>query len=307
MVHTEDRPPVRTRPRSDHSEAHYGRREFLRRSVTAAAGAGCLGFWPAAQSWGRGKVCFEDEAATHNMLMIGQQTVFLSHWPMFHNQNGTRTPHRYQVLLEATIAKAGQDLTAMYANDRRDHPGTKIYTLNPEPEFVLPQLNSETGPRLTHFTANIVRGHIERPGPRVLARAAVVTVKKVIHFHEFDPMAAALPRLEYILFGKSKELFMAHLITRPPDFDQVLAVSIDDHGFSDEALSKGVRIVFDQANSISERLTEGKRADGKPVEEATSSKVLKVKVDREFYLEEGELKKDADFDPTSLETAAGFP
>jgi hypothetical protein len=42
----------------------------------------------------------EDHPATHNMLVVGTETVFLSHLPMFDavNKNGTdyTSPHRYQ-------------------------------------------------------------------------------------------------------------------------------------------------------------------------------------------------------------------
>jgi hypothetical protein len=48
----------------------------------------------------------EDAPNTHNMLVFGEQAVFLSHLPMFGALNKTKTgfrsPHRYQVILEAT-------------------------------------------------------------------------------------------------------------------------------------------------------------------------------------------------------------
>src|SRR5947209_2866338 len=49
----------------------------------------------------------EDPPNTHNMLVVGTETVFLSHLPMFDtvNKNGTdyTSPHRYQVILQATF------------------------------------------------------------------------------------------------------------------------------------------------------------------------------------------------------------
>src|SRR5215510_9191245 len=90
----------------------------------------------------------EDAPNQHNMLIVGEQTVFLSHLPMFHSgdprdpaavdASGTEfiSPHRFQVILEATF-KAQGDVSGVYAKDRQAHPSTKIYTLRPNKLFVL--------------------------------------------------------------------------------------------------------------------------------------------------------------------------
>ena len=59
------------------------------------------------------------------MLIVGEQTVFLSHLPMF------GSPHDYQVILEAGFAKPGGNPQADYFNDRK-RTGTKQYTLEPD-------------------------------------------------------------------------------------------------------------------------------------------------------------------------------
>ena len=38
-----------------------------------------------------------------------------------------------------------------------------------------------------------------------------VTVTRVVHFRKFDPAATKPAQLEYLLFGKGTELFLAHL------------------------------------------------------------------------------------------------
>jgi hypothetical protein len=73
------------------------------------------------------------EKDTHNMLVVGEKTVFLSHLPMFHGNHG------FQVILEVAFSNSGGDPQAIYAKDRQNHPETKMYTLNPE-EFVLQDL-----------------------------------------------------------------------------------------------------------------------------------------------------------------------
>ena len=87
-------------------------------------------------------------------------------------------------------------------------------------EFVLADLVRPTPqqPRRRAFTGRLVRGHFERGG-RTLADGVLATVGSIVFFRQFEPAAAPLPRLTYLLLGKGRERFLAHLITRPPDFD----------------------------------------------------------------------------------------
>jgi hypothetical protein len=84
----------------------------------------------------------EDPPGRHNMLVVGQQSVFLSHLPMFEGVNGAGTDyvsrHRYQVILEAGFGQNG-DATGVYLQDRRAHLDARMYTLKPE-LFVLSRL-----------------------------------------------------------------------------------------------------------------------------------------------------------------------
>ncbi len=246
-----------------------------------------------------------EKAATHNMLIVGQETVFLSHLPMF-SGDGFVSPHRYQMILEATFTKPGSDPQALYAADRKAHPETKIYTLGPEKKFVLPNLVASRA-KLSAFQASFFRDHLELPDNRPQAEHFTVNVKQVIHFREFTPAAPAA-RLEYLLFGKGQELFLAHFISAPPDFDQVLAVSFSGRTFTDAELSRGVRLVIARPNTIAERLKETQEADGELRANGATATPVKVKVKalREFYLEEGELRVPADFRQTPEEKKAGF-
>jgi hypothetical protein len=241
------------------------------------------------------------------MLIVGQQTVFLSHLPMFKGPTSDN-PHRYQVILEATFTNSGSDPQSIYANDRRNNPRTKIYTLSPE-DFVLPDLvSSGANPPLNRLKARVFRGHLEREGKKLLASDVDVSVKKVVHFREFAPNTTPLDRLEYILFGKGKELFLAHFITKPPDFDQVLSISVADRSFTEEELGKGLRVIFSRPNSIAQRLKEGHEAAGEiqGLDGAHGPLKVNVKADVEFYFEEGELRVPAIFAPTAAEIKAGF-
>lgn len=224
-----------------------------------------------------------DRPTTHGMLLFGEKKVYLSHLPMF-----SMPAHRYQVILEATLTKAGSDPQAAYVQDRRQHQNIKVYTFEPEP-FVLPDLDPKNS-RRNSFKGTIFRGHFERGGDAI-GSEVTVNVTRVIHFRPFDAQAAALPQLEYLLFGQAQELFAAHLITRPPDFDHVLAVKSVSRKFTDAELGKGVAIVFPgKANKPAEKLAAAKTISGKikntggnPLQE------ISLKMGEEIYFEAREL------------------
>ena len=86
------------------------RREFLKTSVNAVVGLGCLNLSLKAQPF----VVREDAPNTHNMMLVGTKGAFLSHLPMFVPE-GTGpefdSPHRFQVILEATFTDGERNLT----------------------------------------------------------------------------------------------------------------------------------------------------------------------------------------------------
>jgi len=83
--------------------------------------------------------------------------------------------------------------------------------------------------------------------------------------------------------GKGKELFLAHFITKPPDFDQVLTVSVVDRSFTDEEFGKGLRVVFGGPNSIAQRLRGKPEAVGEIQGLGRDSGQLKVNVSHPDY------------------------
>jgi hypothetical protein len=217
------------------------------------------------------------------MLLFGEKTIYLSHLPMF-----SMTVHRYQVILEVTLTKAGGDPQATYVTDRRQHPSTRIYTFEPDP-FVLPELDP-ANPQRSSFKGTIFRGHFERGG-KPINESVVANVTRVVHFRKFDPQAAALPQLEYFIFGKEQDLFLAHTITTPPDFDQVMSISRTDAKFTNEELSKGAPIIFPgKKNTPSQRIKPAQQVIGQlKAAGGSAAKMVKLRPGVQFYFEAGEL------------------
>src|SRR5580765_511743 len=169
----------------------------------------------------------QDPPAGHGMLVVGLDTMFFYHLPMF------MSPHHYQVVLEGTLSQQGSDA---YKEDRKAHEKTRVYTLAPVP-FVLPELFPPALKRRS-IRGDLFRGHFERP-PEVPAQPVQigdgvdVDIVNVVFAQRLLPLQPSLDQLEYVLFGKGNELFLAHVITKKGDFDQVLSVDITGHQFDD--------------------------------------------------------------------------
>lgn len=275
------------------------RREFVWNSLAVAA-------WVTLRGSAQAIPQSHEAPATHNWMLVGSQTAFLSHLPMFDHLNKAKTkyitPHRFQVIMQASFEKNGADVTKLYFADRESHAPTKMFTVSPTMEFVLPQLAAADP--LTSFQGTVFDGHLERGGKPISGLGDVsVRVGKVIHFHTFDPKAKPHDRLEYFLFGSGKERFLAHSIVKPPDFDQILSVEVSGAKLTDEQLSSAILIRIPvRKNTASDRLQEDQLITG----ELPGGQKLKIHALREFYFEEGELLMPATFDPTSQETKAGF-
>ena len=193
-----------------------------------------------------------DRPAGHGMVVVGTETVYLSHLPMF------MKPHDFQVVLQASF---GDEHQQAYVEDRTAHPRSLVYTLAPAP-FVLPDILPPapgTPPRLRTFRGDLFRGHFEQPGPGTdqIAADVEVTVDAVVLGHRFDPVAPAPAALAYLLFGAGAgaERWLAHVITGPPDFDQLVSVTIPDGAFTEDALAAGIPLtVPGRKNLAAERV-----------------------------------------------------
>lgn len=250
----------------------------------------------------------EPQEPAHNMMVVGEESVYLSHLPMF------MTPHNFQVILEATLTSQGKSVQHLYTEDRKRNPEIKMYTLSPSPKdpFKLPTLFTPRPPARSSFKGTVLRGHLERGGEEIDGLADVdVNVKRVIYAEKLTRDSFKPEQLTYILFGSPQELFLAHVIGRPPDFDQILRVRID-RDFTDEELKLGVRVtILDRENTASGRIKEQEKVAGQGhVTGAHQFLQLEIEADVEHYFEEGELSSrrmsDEMFDPTPEETDAGF-
>ena len=294
---------------SDEDRSLSTRREFIGQTVAVAYALGMASTYHAeAQS-----TPLKDAPATHNMLAIGQTTMYLSHLPMFNQLNPKRTdystPHRFQVILEASLTASSGNPQKVYFEDRRSHPEVRMYTLRPEP-FVLATLfvpDPKSSPLKSFPGQGVFRGHLERTGNVRILSNVTVTVQRVIYAHQFDVKEKRAEQLDYIVFGNGNELFAAHLITAPPDFDQILPVKITGRTFTAEELNHGVRLsIPERKNVATERLKKQDSVTAQVVAGSGTSAKFQVEAAGELYFEDGELFIPPQFDQTAEEKKAGF-
>jgi hypothetical protein len=241
----------------------------------------------------------------YGMALFGEETAYLSILPMF------ISPHDYQAIFEVTLSKEElDDPMALYVNDRKAHPEFKMYSLLVTEPFVLTDLVPSANPRdpqptplRSSFPGNIWRGHFEASPPMEHSVPqgqpvpgldnTSIRVANVILFRKLDPYAQALPRLTYVLFGKAQELFLAHVISQPPDFDQVLGVEVVNHQFTGDELRRGLLVIFERANSADRKIREQEQVTGQVQvlgENASRPFEVQFKAGTEFYFEKGDLK-----------------
>ena len=284
------------------------RRQFLTGMTFSAFAAGAM---PVARAAAAGAA--EDAPNTHNMLIAGERTIFLSHLPMFagvdKSKTAFRSPHRYQVILEATFANKGDDASGIYFKDRQAHPDVRIYTLNPD-SFVITRLFApDAKPRLTEFDATVFRGHLEQGGTPVSGLDKTrVRVTRVVHGRMFDPTAVKPTALEYVLFGRGTERFLAHAIVGPPDFDQVIAVKVTGRELTDKDLAEDIRVTIpSRKNTAADRLREAARVDASLRVGGSSASDVQIETGVQLYFEEGELLVPPTFDDTAEEKKKELP
>ena len=241
---------------------------------------------------------------SHGMLLIGEKHIFLSHLPMFMFEVEAH-PHNFQVILEVKpVPSATGEALTTYVEDRRAHPEVRIYTFVPD-KFEMADLDP-ADQKVKSLHGTVHRGHFEKDHEEI--GTATAQVSNVVLFQPFKRGEQRPRDLEYLLFGHPDELFLAHLITRPPDFDQILSVGNIEPTLEDEELAKGRRVrVPGRENSAPTRLKAQERLVAEvPEVTGSDSKELELVIDAELYFEEGELAEPASSAPTEEETAAGF-
>jgi hypothetical protein len=227
-------------------------------------------------------------AAQHNQLLLGDSVAdnfYLYHLPVFMNDPKLH-PHNFQVIIEAHLPNPKD--AAILKKDLAAAPD-KIHSAAPDrfDQTVL-ALDYPGHPPLPKLGAAIYRGHLERGGTSVFGADAsghVVKVPlhldRVVHYREFAPDAGRATVLHYVVFGGS---LLAHTLTVPPDFDQILRVQIESRS---ELPSDGVYLtISNRSNKVEDRLVPGQTIS---CSQKDGEAPTKISVEKELYCEAGEV------------------
>jgi hypothetical protein len=189
----------------------------------------------------------------HNMFAFGRGTLFLSHFPSF------MAPHDTQLVLEATLEAANGSLQEAWLSERQSHPDQRGYVMKPE-AFALSTLYTPDPPARGSFTATFFRG-----GDEAIPELTDVKVRvtDVVYAKRLD-QTSTFDELRYILFGRGDELFLAHLLSQPPDFDQIASVRLVGLHPDEDELKRRIDVVFPgRPNTVQQRIRNGQAASAR--------------------------------------------
>jgi hypothetical protein len=231
--------------------------------------------------------------ATHGQIALGKNAPrFLYHLPVFMG-DPWHHPHNFQVVLAVSPLDEADAATARYAQDRAQHPDG-LYTAVPpvfdQTALVYAYRGGEPLRQLDGVA--LFRGHFENPADRhLLTRDANLAIERVVYFNEFDPTGETSSTLGYLLFGQGDERFMVHVLSGPPDFDQILEVAVEGDALPQERLGQGVFVAFvERSNQVEERLVAGEAVSCTMADEAVGTMPdVTLRVIAEHYCEVGEL------------------
>ena len=183
-------------------------------------------------------------SSNHGFYLLGERTFLLSHIPMFMD------PHQAQLFMEVGISiSGGADPVKLYHEDQKKHPGS-LYVLVTDP-LVLPTLAPDAPKPLREFTGKVYRNwpFDDMAKAPVVIPALDIKVTRSIFFRRFVG-AKPLSKLTYYCFKTAESTYLAHVITQPPDFDQILTAEIDGVDPGHHALE----LTFSEANAIAHKL-----------------------------------------------------
>jgi hypothetical protein len=170
------------------------------------------------------KVPSVNEPNGHGFWILGERATLLSHIPMF------MPPHLEQVFLEVrlTAAAGATDPATAILEDRRAK-GDAQYVLASD-LIILANLAPGSAQPLTAFTGKIYRGYPfdDIAHTPVVVAAVNVEVCRVILYRSLIGVKPPA-HLAYFGFSTAEGNYLAHVVSSPPDFDQLLAFQAHGH------------------------------------------------------------------------------
>ena len=231
----------------------------------------------------------------HGQLLYGGSPYYLSHLAVFMGRPDDH-PHNFQVEQPSTThPRRPPILTAARPVRRYLHGGAGV--LRPDGAR-----DGRAGPP----ASALAPGHDDRTrafreGGQVIIPSTELNLERIVYFREFVADGEKLERPEYLLFGRSDEVFLTHLISAPPDFQQVLKVEFTGEGNTqdilpgqlDSLLAEGLVLALaDRENTVAERVRpEELLVCSVDTDTRLPLATASLRIVEEIYCEEGELSE----------------
>ena len=154
--------------------------------------------------------------AAHGFLLMGTNNVFGSHLPMFF-----MPAHAFQVIFELFFEDKDKE---KYLAIKKDNPGKPLIIFEPKPMSLEEIANSKSF-QCGLFIANI-NGD---PDGDALINNLNVSIKQKILFEPLNQNKDYPENISYYLYGRNSEYHLSHILTKAPNFQQEVDVSVSDN------------------------------------------------------------------------------
>jgi hypothetical protein len=226
----------------------------------------------------------QEQPALHGFLMMGSEKLFLCHLPMFF-----AAPHSYQAILEASLASNDRDI---YLKTKKENQGKPLIVMNKKPTLLKDIVNSRSF-LADAFFAN--ENGDPDPADHPFMVSTNVNIDKSLVFEHLNPTKPDYPdNLTYYIFGSDSEFHLSHLLTKAPNFEQELNVTLsgDISNKINQLNSKITKISISSLNEKSRQpITEDPLTQSQYTITMDDGTTGKIDIDNKFFINNASLNE----------------
>ena len=217
----------------------------------------------------------------HGMLIMGTENLFCCHLPMFFMPQ-----HSYQTILE--IALDDTDMKT-FRKIRNENPTKPLIILNSE-KMLLQDIVHSTSYSADAFFAAESGDPV--PGSEPFLESRPVAVRRILLFERLNPNTSEYPEnLSYYVYGTGSEFHLSHILTKAPNFQQELDVTLSQNMANKiNSISSKIKVTFP---SLEERTSQHITVDpltqseyNIKVDDGTTDKIV---IRNKFWINNGPL------------------
>ncbi|SDG56021.1 hypothetical protein SAMN05216553_10976 [Lentzea fradiae] len=169
----------------------------------------------------------DEEPDIHGFVLMGEQVVHGGHLAMF-----TMAAHRYQVV--ATFGFTA-DAQKTYTEARKAAPSATFVVVNDE-KLLLPKMLADK--KFAGTILKVVDNDLQNAV--AIVRGTPVDITSVLYDRPFQDSDAYPPKPTYLLFGTGAETHATHYMTKTPDYQLLVDVSVTNSELTTAELAAGV-------------------------------------------------------------------